>query len=191
MAKKNKNVRKWIFNFWLGEFHWSPKCIDHINNQGKVADVMTDALDNDSEVSEATIANKKASSWSEGKESERARANLSQPVPKAILKMKREIWREFPIEKPSSKPGKGIHAPPGGLIIQLNSSVDKFVRLGEKSMLGAIDTPSIHCLLDNICWTMSSPMEQGVLIRDILKRITKTKKTLRGERFFRPSLKGI
>jgi hypothetical protein len=34
-------------------------------------------------------------------------------------------------------------------------------------------------------------MEQGVLIRDILKRITKAKKTLRGERFFRPSLKGI
>ena len=30
-----------------------------------------------------------------------------------------------------------------------------------------------------------------MLIRDILKRITKTKKTLRGERFFRRSLKGI
>ena len=66
MAKKNKKVSKWILNFWLDEFHCSPKWNDHINNQGKVADVITDAVDKYSELSEAIIANTKASSFSEG-----------------------------------------------------------------------------------------------------------------------------
>jgi len=58
-------------------------------------------------------------------------------------------------------------------------------------MLGAIDPPSIHCLQDNTCGAISSPTEQGALISDILKRITKKKKILRGERFFSSSLNGI
>ena len=58
-------------------------------------------------------------------------------------------------------------------------------------MLGAIETPSIHCLLDNTCSAISSPTEQGMLIREILKRITKAKKIFTGERFFSPFLKGI
>ena len=58
-------------------------------------------------------------------------------------------------------------------------------------MLGAIETPSIHCLLDNTCWAISSPTELGMLIREILKRITKAKKIFTGERFFSPFLKEI
>ena len=58
-------------------------------------------------------------------------------------------------------------------------------------MLGAIDTPSIHCLQDNTCGVISSPTEQGVLIRVILKRTAKAKKILKEERFVSWFLKGI
>ena len=71
MVKKNKNESKWIFNFCSGRFHWSLTLKDHINNQGKVADVKIDAVDNESDPNEATIANKKASSCSEDFGSER------------------------------------------------------------------------------------------------------------------------
>jgi hypothetical protein len=58
-------------------------------------------------------------------------------------------------------------------------------------MLGAIDSPSIHCLLDNTCGAISSPTEQGVVIRVILKRMAKAKKVLKEERFVSSSLNGI
>ena len=85
----------------------------------------------------------------------------------------------------------GIHAPPGGRTIQSDLLADMLVLSGEESTLGAIDMPSNHCLLDNICWAISSPTEQGMLIKDILKIISNKKKILRGERFFSSSLNGI
>ena len=119
------------------------------------------------------------------------RANFNQPAPKAMLNEKRAIWMEFPREKPRSNPGKGIHAAPGGRTIQSDSLADKLVLLGEVSMLGAIDSPSIHCLVDNTCGAISSPTEQGMFISATLKRMSKIKKILKGDRFFSPSLNGI
>ena len=191
MAKKNKKVSKWILNFWLDEFHCSPKCNDHINNQGKVADVITDAVDNVRDTIDAVVANTQASSWSEGMERDRARANFSQPVPEAMLKRNKEIWIEWPTDKPKMRPGKGIQEAPGGRIIQFDSVDDKSSCCGEDKKFGEDDSPSTHCLVVNTCGATSSPTEQGAFISANLVRMSKTKKILRGERFISPSLKEI
>ena len=191
MDKQKKKNWAWILNFWLDKFHCSPKCSDQINNQGKVADVITDAVDNESDPREAAIANKKASSRSEGKGREKEQANLSQPVPKATLKRNREIWIECPTDNPKSSPGKGIQEAPGGRIIQFDSVDDKSSCCGEDKKFGEDDSPSTHCLVVNTCCVMSSPTEQGAFISANLVTISKIKKIIKADVFFRLSRKGM
>ena len=191
MDKKNKNDRRWILNLFLGKLHWSPKWSDQANNHGKVAAVKTDAVDSESDPKAAMIESKIARSWSEEFESENELANLSQPIPNAVLKMKSEIWIELPREKPSMRKGKGIHAAPSGRTNHEEKLADKLVLSGYEIKLGAIEAPSTHCWLVNTCWAMSSPTEQGTLISDNLKKINKIKNILSGDRFSNFSLHWI
>ena len=89
------------------------------------------------------------------------------------------------------RPGKGIQEAPGGRIIQFDSVDDKSSCCGEDKKFGEDDSPSTHCLVVNTCGATSSPTEQGAFISANLVRMSKTKKILRGERFFSPSLKEI
>ena len=95
---------------------------------------------------------------------------------------------EFPREKPRSKPGNEIQAAPGGRIIQFDSLIDKSLLSGEVSMLGVIDTPSIHCRDDKACGAKSSPTVQGTLINANLIKMINIKNILRADRFFSHSL---
>ena len=83
------------------------------------------------------------------------------------------------------RPGKGIQEAPGGRIIQFDSVDDKSSCCGEHKKFGEDDSPSTHCLVVNTCCVMSSPTEQGAFISANLVSISKIKKILRADVFFR------
>ena len=98
---------------------------------------------------------------------------------------------ECPTDKPKRSPGKDIQEAPGGRKIQFDSIDDKSSCCGEDKKFGEDDSPSTHCLVVNTCCATSSPTEQGAFISANLVRMSKIKKILRADMFFRLSPKGI